>query len=167
MTSSWLLIAVSKPHMRMRWALTLPAIGLLLFAFVSYSSLRLNRHTLRASSRYFWWSSIRLDSDPLNKHVKAPTKMPCENGNDSCIGWDSVYNIWVEPGWIDKSLTFSAFPAFIIGAAVVHGAGRLGISEVISFMISMPVLIVAWYCFVGWLIDRWVLGRRRVLNASA
>jgi hypothetical protein len=31
---------------------------------------------------------------------------------------------------------------------------NLGIDEVLTFMVSMPILIFAWYYLVGWLIDR-------------
>jgi hypothetical protein len=47
-----------------------------------------------------------------------------------------------------------ALPAFLVGTGVVHGLARLGVSEVISFMVSMPLLIFAWFYLVGWLVDR-------------
>jgi hypothetical protein len=59
----------------------------------------------------------------------------------------------------------SAFPAFVVGGLAVGGLGRLGISEFSTFMLLMPVLIVAWYYFVGWLLDRW-LGKRRQQSAA-
>jgi hypothetical protein len=34
------------------------------------------------------------------------------------------------------------------------GPGNLGLSGVTTFMVSMPILIVAWFYLVGWLIDR-------------
>ncbi|MGB9465504.1 MAG: hypothetical protein WBR10_10350 [Candidatus Acidiferrum sp.] len=49
----------------------------------------------------------------------------------------------------------SAIPAFVVEAVVIGGLGRIGINEIWGFMISMPLLIFAWYYFVGWLIDRW------------
>jgi hypothetical protein len=45
----------------------------------------------------------------------------------------------------------SALPAFIIGGLAVSGLGRLGVSQVSSFMFVMPALIFVWYYFVGWL----------------
>jgi high-affinity Fe2+/Pb2+ permease len=57
----------------------------------------------------------------------------------------------------------SALPAFVIGVLIVRGLGRLGVNEVRSFLISMPVLIFAWFYFVGWLIDR--LKSRRTQRA--
>jgi high-affinity Fe2+/Pb2+ permease len=74
--------------------------------------------------------------------------------------------IWVEPGWFAKSLMLSAFPAFVLGAVVVHGLGRLGISEVSSFMVLMPLLISAWFYFVGWLVDRWRFKRSERISAT-
>jgi hypothetical protein len=59
----------------------------------------------------------------------------------------------------------SAFPAFVVGGLAVEGLGRLGISEFSTFMFLMPVLIVAWYYLVGWLLDRW-LGKRRQQTAA-
>jgi hypothetical protein len=44
--------------------------------------------------------------------------------------------------------------AFLVGVGIVHGLARVGISEVTSFMVSMPLLIFAWFYFVGWLLDR-------------
>jgi hypothetical protein len=33
--------------------------------------------------------------------------------------------------------------------------GRLGVSEIISFHIAMPLLITGWFYFLGRVIDRW------------
>jgi hypothetical protein len=46
-------------------------------------------------------------------------------------------------------LVLSAVPAFVVGAAIVRGLGQMGVSEITSFMISMPLLIVAWFYFIG------------------
>jgi len=48
----------------------------------------------------------------------------------------------------------SALPAFIAGLVIVTVLGRFGVSQVSSFMVSMPLLLGTWYYFVGWLIDR-------------
>jgi hypothetical protein len=132
----------------MRWRLVLPVIGLVLFAGVTYRSLSIHR-ALGSPSRYFWWSSIRLDSDPLDKKPRSPVS----------TGWEFRY-IWVDPGRVDKLLVASALPAFAAGAIVVSGLGRLGTSEVSSFMISVLLFIFAWYYFLGWLIYRWIYKRR-------
>ncbi len=138
--------------MRMRWRLILPIFGLSLFAFVSYHP------ALRpANSRYFWWSTVRLDADPLNKRLHAPK--PCEGKTEACIDWDDI--VWdLHPGWQAKLLIFSALPAFLVGATVVDLLSRLGISQILSFMVSMPLLLAAWYYFVGWLIDRRLYKKR-------
>jgi hypothetical protein len=63
----------------MRWRLFLPVVGLLLFAGVTYESLRRPHHTSR---RYLWWASIPLDSEPLSKSHSA-----CKDGVDNCQKW--------------------------------------------------------------------------------
>jgi hypothetical protein len=135
---------------RLSWRLILPAVGLIVFAGITYSSVHLHRRA-PASHRYFWWSSVRLDSDPLNTHPRAAA--PCKDAIENCADWD-VNGIWVDPGWLGISFTLSALPAFVIGMIIVSSLGRLGISEILSFMIAMPLLIVAWYYFMGWMIDR-------------
>ena len=67
---------------------------------------------------------------------------------------DPMY-VLVEPGLLAKCLILSAVPGFLLGAGIVHSLSRLGVSEVTSFMISMPLLILVWFYFVGWLFDRW------------
>jgi hypothetical protein len=126
-------------------------VGLTLFAVLSYSSLRWNIQVYKVPSRYFWWSSIRLDSDPLNKHSKAP--ISCKQGAENCTDWEPEY-IWIDPGWIHNALELLALPAFVAGLVIVKALGRLGVSQVLSFMISMPLLIFGWFYFVGWLFDR-------------
>jgi hypothetical protein len=60
----------------------------------------------------------------------------------------------------------SALPAFVVGEFAVHGLGRMGISQVSSFMFLMPVLIFAWYYFIGWLLDRWISKRPHLSTAT-
>jgi hypothetical protein len=137
----------------MRWRLVLPVVGLILFAGVTNNSFRMNHAIQRTPSRYFWWSSTRLDSDPLNRHPLATE--PCTDSSiEKCGDWTTEF-IWVHPGWVAKSLMLSAFPVFMFGLLIVRGLGRFGISEVTSFMVLMPLLVFAWYYLVGWLIDRW------------
>ena len=135
-----------------RWRIVLPIIGLMLFGAESYHSFRENQETRRISSKYFWWSSIQLDSDPANKRARAP--IPCEDGKPNCANWDITF-MWVDPGLLAKYLMLSTLPAFVVGKLAVGGLGRLGISQVSSFMCLMPVLIFVWYYFIGWLLDRW------------
>ncbi|HTM36142.1 MAG TPA: hypothetical protein VL156_05315 [Terriglobales bacterium] len=49
----------------------------------------------------------------------------------------------------------SALPAFVAAIAVARGLARVGVSELLSFMVAMPVLTVAWFYVVGWILDRW------------
>jgi len=74
--------------------------------------------------------------------------------------WELSYQ-GVQPGLLDKLLVASALPAFLAGAAIVVGLSNLGIDEVLTFMVSMPILIFAWYCLVGWLIERWSHKRKQ------
>jgi hypothetical protein len=138
--------------MSRRWRIALPCIGLSLFMILTYSSLRMNREIQRSPSRYFWWQSIRLDSDPLNRYSESATT-PCKNGAGNC--WE-LRDTWVDPGFLARFFMLSALPAFVIGAAVVRGLARLGVSEIWSFTMVIPLLIVVWFYFVGRLIDRWV-----------
>jgi hypothetical protein len=150
----------------MRWRLVLPVLGLILFAGVTNNSLRTNREIQRSPNRYFWWSSMRLDSDPLNRRPLAAE--PCNDSAEKCAGWTTEF-IWVDPGWIAKSLLLSAFPAFMFGSIIIRGLGRLGISEVTSFMVLMPLLIFVWYYFVGWLVECWRYkrpGNARMISKS-
>lgn len=62
-----------------------------------------------------------------------------------------------------RVLGLSALPAFLVGGVVTNSLARLGVSEVSSFMVSMPILIFTWYYFVGCLLDRW---RRTGLRES-
>jgi hypothetical protein len=49
----------------------------------------------------------------------------------------------------------TALPAFAAGGVLVRGLGRLGVSQVSTFMVLMPLLIFTWYYFIGRLVDRW------------
>jgi hypothetical protein len=105
--------------------------------------------------------AIRLDSDPANKRNWGAT--PCEGGKENCVGWD-LRTIWVYPSLTEQFLMLSALPAFVVGEFAVRGLGRMGISQVSSFMLLMPVLIGAWYYLIGWLIDRWISRRLHPLT---
>lgn len=122
----------------------MPFAGLLLFAWVTVQSMRVNH----PPTRIRWWSSIRLDS---KAHTESP--VVCKDRSENCGDWEPV-SILVDPGLVARLLILAAFPAFILSALVVGGLGRLGISEVYSFMISTPLLIGTWFYFLGWLLDR-------------
>jgi hypothetical protein len=136
--------------MRNRWRMILPVVGLMLFGAVSYHSFRVKREVQRQPSKYFWWSAIRLDSDPLNKRDQVGR--PCGGTGKGC--WE-LRDTWVDPGLLDNFLLLSAFPAFFVGGFAVRSLGGLGVDEVSSFMFLMPVLIAIWYYLIGSLLDRW------------
>jgi hypothetical protein len=145
----------------MRVRFILPLIGLLLFAIGSYASLRFNRLTHPNSHKYFWWSSIRLDSDPLNRHPDRPVCDPVEASSAPC--WEHV-SLWVDPGGLAEAFMISALPAFLTGKALAGGLGHLGISEVKTFMLCTPVLVSVWYYFLAWFCVWCVRHLRRRLN---
>jgi hypothetical protein len=94
---------------RRRWRIVFPVFGLILFSAVSYCSYE----TRRGPSKYFYWSLVRLDSDPANKDTN----------------WDLTgADRWVDPESLDKILLFSALPAFIVGGVAVSGLGRLRVN---------------------------------------
>jgi len=67
--------------------------------------------------------------------------------------------MWIEPGLLPACFMLLSLPAFIVGMVIVNGLGRLGVNEVWSFLISMPLLIFIWYYFIASLLDRWKLKR--------
>ena len=145
--------AVSNFSVRIRWRPILCLWGLILFGLLTYGSLRLNPdlRQLHQHGRYFWWGTVRLDSDPLNRH---PALKPCaQEAEAECVG-EPLF-IEVSPGLIERALILSALPAFLITIAAVHGLAHFGVSELLSFMITMPCLTVAWFYNVGWFLDRW------------
>src|SRR5437879_5402436 len=126
----------------MRWRIILPIAGLLLFAGETYESVRMNHRW--NSPRYFWWSFVRLDADPLNRH--RPVVPSCREAAENCNSWDLPLVI-VDPGGLAKLVVWSGLPAFAFGSVIVLSLGRLGINEIWSFMISMPLLLLSWYYF--------------------
>jgi hypothetical protein len=147
--------------MRIRWSVILPIIGLVLFAAVTYRSMPANHHESLVPRRYYWWSSLRLDSDPLQKN--SASAKPCPNGIPDCSNGESP-NVKIPPQWLEKLLVFPAFPAFLAGFAIVAGLSKLGIDEVLTFFVSMPILLFGWYYLVGWLIERLLDRRARLKN---
>ena len=142
------------------WRILLPAVGLLLFGSVSWLSFNVNREVHRRfSNRFFMWSIIRLDTNPLNQRNRDVGT--CKDGDENCVSWD-LKNLWVTPGFLDGLFLLSALPAFVLGRAVVGLIGTLGVNELTSFMLLMPVLIFAWYYFLGWLLDRRIQRRSGV-----
>jgi hypothetical protein len=149
-------------EMRIRFSVILPVLGLILFADVSYRSMSANRHLQDAPHKYYSWSSLRLDTDPQNKHTQPVN--PCES-KENCPDWEPAH-LYIAPSWLDKLLVFSALPAFLAGAGLVIGSSKLGVDEVLTFMVSMPILLFVWYHFVGWLLDLWLFRRQRTKNTT-
>lgn len=144
--------------MRIRWRLLLPLAGLVVFGGLTKGAFFIDRVTPHNPHRYFWWFSIRLDWDPLNKQPHA--LVPSKDSQENSLGSD-LKGMWIEPGLLPEWFMVSALPAFVLGIVTVHGLGRLGVNEVWSFLISMPILIFTWFYFVGRLLDRWVKKRQR------
>ena len=129
--------------------------GVTLFTALTYHAVRVNHEKRDHSGRYFWWGAARLDSVPMDRHpLKRATVRPCPENAGDCVEWDPEY-IWVTPGLMQRALVLSALPAFIIGLAIVRGLGHLGVSEVATFMVVMPLCMGIWFYSVGWLLDRW------------
>jgi hypothetical protein len=148
--------------MKIHWRRILPVFGVLLFSFGSYESLA---HLPSTRGRYLWWSSIRLDSDPSNKRDSSQKPVCKQNSDGSvdCVSTEPM-TMCVYPGWLARSLFLTSLPAFLLGVGIVGGLGRLGVSQVWSFMISMPLLISLWFYFVGSLLDRWRSKRQQTGN---
>src|SRR5579871_6089529 len=145
------MIAVSNVCVRMRWRSILCFWGLTLFGLVTLGSMQMsslvrNHHQ---HTRYFWWGTMRLDSDPLNRHSE-----PCIDAVEGDCFLDPEY-IWVTPGWAERALVLSAMPAMLLAIPIVRGLAHFGVSEFLSFMVTMPFLILAWFYAVGYLLDRW------------
>jgi hypothetical protein len=131
--------------MRRRWSLILPAYGLPLFSFISYQSPRAVGNYKKPPGRYFSWSGIFLDTDPNTK--------PCGNDVEPCFEFNPQFmDVTLAPP--TRLLLLTALPAFLIGMLLVNGLGKLGCSQLLSFMVLLPLLIWAWFYFLGWLLDR-------------
>ena len=100
--------------MRVHLKIALPIIGLALFGAESYHSFRVQREIERTANRYFWWSAIRLDSDPGNKPKQGTTS--CKDAQENCGTWE-LRDRWVDPGLGAQFLMASALLAFIIVSA--------------------------------------------------
>lgn len=128
---------------------------MILFGLLTYGSMRVNRglHRLNHQGRYYWWGSVRLDSNPLNKQPMHPAVNPCAQDEQIC-GFNPE-SIWVTPGLMEWAFTLSSLPTYLLCMAVVRGFAHFGVSELLSFMITMPLLTLAWFYAAGWLFDRW------------
>lgn len=137
--------------MQTRFSIILPALGLLLFAAVTYRSMEVNQQGPDGPHKYYWWSSLRLDTDPLNKNPKPAG--PCGSSKGNCADWEPPAT-QIAPGLLEKTLNISALPAFLAGTGLVIELSKRGVDEVLTFMVSIPILLFLWFYFVGWLLER-------------
>jgi|HubBroStandDraft_4_1064222.scaffolds.fasta_scaffold22476_3 hypothetical protein len=59
------------------------------------------------------------------------------------------------PARLERIVAFCASPTFFIGLFTTAVPGKYGMKQIVSFMISMPLLIFGWFYFVGRIVDRW------------
>ena len=145
--------------MRRFWRVVLPIVGLLLFSLVSWHDFRVNREIHQhLPNKYFMWSAIRLDTDPANRGNWDVGK--CKDSDENCVRWD-LKDTWVDPGLLDGFLLLTAFPAFVLGRLIVGFLGTMGINQLTSFMLLMPVLLLIWFYFVGRVLDGWIQRRSK------
>src|SRR5258705_13802683 len=123
--------------MQPRWSVILPMVGLILFAAVSYRSMPVNHHEQEAPRKYYWWSSLRLDSDPLNENPQLAA--PCAIEKQNCSNGEFP-NIKIVPSWLDRLLIISSLPAFLAGGAFVVVLRKAGPDEGLTFITSLPIL---------------------------
>jgi len=145
--------------MRRFWRVVLPIFGLLLFSLVSWHSFRVNREDqqhLHLPSKYFYWSAIRLDTDPTNRRNWDVGK--CKDSDENC--WE-LRDTWIDPGLLDGFFLLIAFPAFVLGTRIVRFLGTMGVNQFTSFMLLMPVLLLIWFYFVGRVLDGWIHRRSK------
>jgi hypothetical protein len=140
---------MSNWKMMIRWRFILPIAGLILFALVSWQAFSRQRE-IAHRGKYFWWSSIMLDTDPAGKTFK-PLPPSKEGIESSC--WDPIY-LWRRSDWLAGLFILSGFPAFMTGVYLARLLGKLAVSEVTTFMFAMPLLLLTWYYLLGWWIDR-------------
>jgi hypothetical protein len=115
--------------------------------------MRVNRDFRDGTGRYFYWSALRLDSDPLNRRPAPRTSVGCPDGAEDCLPVEPIWT-WVEPGWMAKCFVLAALPAILIAKGTVAGLAQFGVSEITSFFVSMPILTLAWFYLVGSAFDR-------------
>jgi|ERR1700722_9113255 len=139
--------------MRIRWRFLLPVLGLIPFALITHQAYRDAAAANRGNSIWImYWLNVPLAAD-LQKPSSEPT---CVDAAKPCVYWDiGSLDRWAPtpPIW-ERAFVLSMLPAFVIGVAITFGLGRLGVNEIATFMIAMPLLIVAWFYLIGFLIDR-------------
>jgi len=143
--------------MRRFWRLVLPIVGILLFSLVSWHSFKVSGEIHQHfPNKYFYWSAIRLDTDPANRRNWDVGK--CRDNDENC--WE-LRDTWVDPSFFDIFVLLTAFPVFVLGRLIVGFLGTMGINQLTSFMLLMPELLVIWFYFVGRMLDGWIQRRSK------
>jgi hypothetical protein len=94
---------------------------------------------------------MRLDSDPLQRRYPSP----CTQSKDPCVDWGDIEtDSMLHPTPFERLFVISTLPAFPLSSFLAFGLGNLGVSQVTTFMLSMPLATCTWLYIVGWLIDR-------------
>jgi hypothetical protein len=135
--------------MNMRWRILLPIIGVIAFGAISYSSYRTGRERHQIPSRYFKWSTLPLDSTPLREQSLSD----CVASGVPCLAWEQEPTI-MSPTVFERLFILSALPAVAACLTLTFVLGKIGVNEILSFMVSMPFLTAAWFYLVGRLLDR-------------
>ena len=78
----------------------------------------------------------------------------------------SVVTIFVGTLGFLAYLTLSGFLAFVLAISVAHGLAHLDASELLSFMLAMPLGTLAWFYGVGWFLITGGLGARYAVRRS-
>ena len=142
----------------------MPLAGLVLFGVQTYWSIEQDHRQqseTRHYLRYFMWSSLKLDRSPAT--IDPPAEPPCNQGQESCVGWDpGEIHRPIDP--LAKVVVLTGIPAFLLSALTVGLFSRFGISQVFTFMIGTPIFLTFWYWFLGWLTDRKVWKKQLTLR---
>ena len=146
-----------------RWSVILPIYGLTLFTVITVHSIRAApEHSSSLVKDYYWWGTTRLDPDPLNKHPHGTAIVPRASAQ-ACLGWYPA-ELWDESGIVDKALLITAIPPFVAEAPLLIASAKLGINQIPIFFVTMPILLFAWFYFLGWALDR--LRYKRFLRSA-
>jgi hypothetical protein len=151
---------VSNPTVKSRTRLLiLPFIGLLVFAGQSFQSFRQQQNALKRGNTCFCWSNTPLDEKPFDTRYEVFGR-----SNLTSCGYLRELEAQTDLGCGQPSLParllmLTELPAFLMSLGIVKSLAKLGVSEVMSFIVTMPPLIFAWYYFLSWMVAR--LTRRR------
>src|SRR5581483_7595014 len=93
--------------------------------------------------------------------------IPCNERQENCAAWEPA-SVWIDSGLGTRVFLICDLPAAAATGMMVRVLGRFNVSQLTTFLISMPVLTFAWFHFIGWLIDRWTNKRlTRTLSISS